>query len=108
MDIFVLFYNRANITAPKTRKKENISFSPTSLKLSAGNQPIQGTFTGSQRCPLDRSFSVITRGNTRRDHPGWGGGALAMMGYPEMCHFHEYTFRLKILDQDINSFLKKF
>ena len=32
-----------------------------------------------------------------------GGGGLAIMGYPEMCHFHEYTFCPIILEQDINS-----
>ena len=40
VDIFVLFYNRANITDEKTRKMENISFSQTFLKFSAGNQPL--------------------------------------------------------------------
>ena len=33
-------------------------------------------------------------------HPG-GGGVLAMLGYPEMCHFPGFTFCPKILKQDI-------
>ena len=32
--------------------------------------------------------------------PG-GGGVLALLGYPEMCHFPGYTFSPKILKQDI-------
>ena len=31
------------------------------------------------------------------------GEELAIMGYPGMCHFHEYTFCPKILEQDVNS-----
>ena len=38
--------------------------------------------------------------------PG-GGGVLAMLGYPGMCHFPGYTFCLKILKQDI-LFAQKF
>ena len=38
---------------------------------------------------------------------GGGGGLLAMLGYPEMCHFPGYTFCSKILEQDTN-FEEKF
>ena len=31
-----------------------------------------------------------------------GGGVLAMLGYPGMCHFPVYTFCLKILEQNVN------
>ena len=57
---------------------------------------------GSQRCPLDRGFSVIsfsTHVGTHDVTTQVGRGALAIMG----CHFHGYTFCLKILEQDINS-----
>ena len=64
---------------------------------------------GSQRCPPDSGFSVNqllnTRGNTGHDHSGRGPPAI--MGYPGMCHFYEYTFCPTILEQDIN-FEKKF
>ena len=33
---------------------------------------------------------------------GGGGGVLAMLGYPGMCHFAGYTFCLKILEQNVN------
>ena len=33
---------------------------------------------------------------------GGGGGILAMLGYPGMCHFPGYTFRLKILERNVN------
>ena len=36
-----------------------------------------------------------------------GGGVLAMLGYPGMCHFLGYTFCPKFLKQDI-LFAEKF
>ena len=37
----------------------------------------------------------------------WGGGVLAMLGFPGMCQFPGYTFCSKIPEQDIN-FEEKF